>query len=91
MILVTDLLTDALNSMLHLLPAIILQELGNCLRYGLLLLLVAIGGVNLSVTMLHTVHCLLEVPHFLPSKKCVLRALPLAERVRIILDGHRSV
>ena len=88
MILVTDLLTNTLNGSFHLPPAIILQELGNCLRNGLLLLLVPFGGVHLSVTMLHTVHCLLEVPHFLPGKKCVLRALPLAERFRIILYGH---
>jgi len=41
--------------------------------------------------MLYTVHGLLEVPHFLPGKKGVLRALPLAERVHVMLDGHRSV
>jgi hypothetical protein len=84
MILVADLLTNTLHGPFHLLPAIVLQELGNCLRYGLLLLLVAIRGVHLSVAMFHTVHCLLEVPHFLPGKKSVLRALSLAERVRII-------
>jgi hypothetical protein len=31
MIFVADLLTDALNGMFHLVPAVILQELGNCL------------------------------------------------------------
>ena len=39
MIFVADLLTDTLHSPYHLLPAIILDELGNCLRYSLLLLL----------------------------------------------------
>ena len=60
MIFVADLLTNTLHSPYHLLPAIIMDELGNCLRHSLLLLLQeAIRGVQLSVAMLHTVHSLL--------------------------------
>jgi hypothetical protein len=96
MILIAYLLTNPLHGPLHLLPAVVREELGHRLRHGLVVVLlclavVVVGGVHLSVAVLHTVHGLLEVPHFLPGKKGVLRALPLAERVRMMLDGHRSV